>query len=229
MLGVGNLLLSDACVYMQIVRTCARCRFTNDAHYLQIHASIDELDVHVTPYTSPRPVRSFLHMGLHGALLKEITSAGYETPTPIQAQTIPVVLSGYDVIALAKTGSCMYYAVCLTCTVFVLVRCCTGCLTALLCVEILIASPDSVLLRPLCAIMPIPRIRQDAGLPVAADHAHPGAAADAARGRAHRPRASTYPGARRADPQRGKEVCNQGEGSVEVTRKPSIVAGVPIW
>jgi ATP-dependent RNA helicase DeaD len=43
-------------------------------------------------------------MGLPGALLKEITSAGYETPTPIQAQTIPVVLSGSDVIALAKTG-----------------------------------------------------------------------------------------------------------------------------
>jgi superfamily II DNA/RNA helicase len=61
--------------------------------------------VHVTPYTSPRPVRSFLQLGLHSALLAAITSAGYEQPTAIQAQTIPVVLSGSDVIALAKTGA----------------------------------------------------------------------------------------------------------------------------
>jgi superfamily II DNA/RNA helicase len=65
----------------------------------------DELDVHVTPYSTARPVRTFAQLGLDKRLLAEIFAAGYERPTPIQAQTVPIVLSGSDVIALAKTGT----------------------------------------------------------------------------------------------------------------------------
>ena len=34
-----------------------------------------------------------------------INAAGYETPTPIQAQAIPVILEGRDVLGLAQTGT----------------------------------------------------------------------------------------------------------------------------
>lgn len=35
----------------------------------------------------------------------QIYSAGFSTPTPIQAQTWPVALQGRDIVAIAKTGS----------------------------------------------------------------------------------------------------------------------------
>jgi len=48
---------------------------------------------------------SFVKLNLHPSILANITSLGYETPTPIQAQTIPVVIDGRDVLGIAKTGS----------------------------------------------------------------------------------------------------------------------------
>jgi ATP-dependent RNA helicase DeaD len=48
---------------------------------------------------------SFAELGLNTALLKSIKDVGYEEPTPIQIATIPVLLSGKDVIAQAQTGS----------------------------------------------------------------------------------------------------------------------------
>jgi ATP-dependent RNA helicase DDX46/PRP5 len=53
----------------------------------------------------PKPVRSFGQCGLSSSILDAIRRAGYETPTPIQAQAIPCVMSGRDVIGVAKTGS----------------------------------------------------------------------------------------------------------------------------
>lgn len=38
-------------------------------------------------------------------MTKKIIKQGFEKPTPIQAQALPVVLSGRDVIGIAKTGS----------------------------------------------------------------------------------------------------------------------------
>jgi len=48
---------------------------------------------------------SFAKLHLHPSLLANITAQGYETPTPIQAQAIPVVIEGRDVLGIAKTGS----------------------------------------------------------------------------------------------------------------------------
>ena len=42
---------------------------------------------------------------LHANILADIASHNYETPTPIQAQGIPVALSGRDVLGCAETGS----------------------------------------------------------------------------------------------------------------------------
>ncbi len=48
---------------------------------------------------------TFNEFGLHPDLLKTITKSGYTTPTPIQSQSIPAVLSGRDVMGAAQTGT----------------------------------------------------------------------------------------------------------------------------
>ena len=48
---------------------------------------------------------SFSDLGLSEALLKAVRDKGYETPSPIQAQAIPAVISGRDVMAAAQTGT----------------------------------------------------------------------------------------------------------------------------
>src|SRR5579872_2410009 len=48
---------------------------------------------------------SFSDLGLSPEVLKAVTDAGYDTPTPIQAQAIPVALSGRDVLGIAQTGT----------------------------------------------------------------------------------------------------------------------------
>ena len=48
---------------------------------------------------------SFETLHLHPSLLSNITSLGYKTPTPIQAQAIPVIIEGRDLLGIAKTGS----------------------------------------------------------------------------------------------------------------------------
>ena len=48
---------------------------------------------------------SFEELGLLPELLKAVADAGYTEPTPIQAQAIPVVLAGKDVMGGAQTGT----------------------------------------------------------------------------------------------------------------------------
>lgn len=47
----------------------------------------------------------FSELGLSNKLLKAIQRSGYEEATPIQEQTIPMVLAGKDVIGQAQTGT----------------------------------------------------------------------------------------------------------------------------
>ncbi len=47
----------------------------------------------------------FDHLGLDPALLRAVAEMGFETPTPIQEQTIPHVLAGRDVIGGSQTGT----------------------------------------------------------------------------------------------------------------------------
>ena len=51
------------------------------------------------------PLLSFAHFGFGARLRVAIEKQGFTTPTPIQAQAIPIVLAGHDVIGIAKTGS----------------------------------------------------------------------------------------------------------------------------
>lgn len=47
----------------------------------------------------------FQSMDLSPALFRGIQKRGYKIPTPIQRKTIPLILEGRDVVAMAKTGS----------------------------------------------------------------------------------------------------------------------------
>ena len=50
-------------------------------------------------------VDSFAELGLSESLLKTLSEIGYETPSPIQAQCIPALLEGHDLIGMAQTGT----------------------------------------------------------------------------------------------------------------------------
>ena len=47
----------------------------------------------------------FSELGLSEAIVRAVTEHGYTTPTPIQAQAIPAVLNGGDLLAGAQTGT----------------------------------------------------------------------------------------------------------------------------
>ncbi len=51
------------------------------------------------------PIDGFEALGLSPLLLQAVRDAGYTTPTPIQREAIPLVMSGRDVIGLAQTGT----------------------------------------------------------------------------------------------------------------------------
>ncbi len=48
---------------------------------------------------------NFAGLGLSAKVLTAIEAAGYSTPTPIQAQAIPVAVTGRDVLGIAQTGT----------------------------------------------------------------------------------------------------------------------------
>jgi ATP-dependent RNA helicase DeaD len=49
--------------------------------------------------------RSFAELGLRSSVLKGVEALGFQKPTHIQAQLIPAILTGRDVLGQAKTGS----------------------------------------------------------------------------------------------------------------------------
>ncbi|THC87762.1 hypothetical protein EYZ11_012791 [Aspergillus tanneri] len=53
----------------------------------------------------PKPVQKWSQCGLGVQTLDVIDRLGYESPTSIQGQAIPAIMSGRDVIGVAKTGS----------------------------------------------------------------------------------------------------------------------------
>lgn len=71
-----------------------------DRLFLTIFASYN-IDVMPTSTIS----NDFSNLGLNPELLTGLQSLGYQQPTPIQSQAIPIILSGQDIRAKAQTGS----------------------------------------------------------------------------------------------------------------------------
>jgi len=58
-----------------------------------------------TPAAEAAPEITFADLGLAPELLRAVTDEGYTKPTPIQAQAIPLVISGKDIMGGAQTGT----------------------------------------------------------------------------------------------------------------------------
>jgi len=52
----------------------------------------------------PNPMRNWTDYSMQPEILKVIKSLGYDEPTPIQRQAIPIGLQNRDIIGVAETG-----------------------------------------------------------------------------------------------------------------------------
>lgn len=64
-----------------------------------------KLKVKVRGHGAPAPVSSFEQCGLSERIMKVMERQGITTPFPVQAQCLPCIMAGRDVIGVAKTGS----------------------------------------------------------------------------------------------------------------------------
>ncbi|KAM1166510.1 hypothetical protein PS1_026104 [Malus domestica] len=63
------------------------------------------LAIRTSGFDVPRPVKTFEDCGFSSQLMAAIKKQDYQKPTPIQCAALPIVLSGRDIIGIAKTGS----------------------------------------------------------------------------------------------------------------------------
>lgn len=75
----------------------------SEAEVTELRMDLD--GIKVSGKDIPKPVQKWSHCGLTQPMLHVIRELGYEKPTPIQMQALPVIMSGRDVIGVAKTGS----------------------------------------------------------------------------------------------------------------------------
>jgi ATP-dependent RNA helicase RhlE len=59
----------------------------------------------VFAHTKETRLTQFKDLGLNPSILKALTQRGYDSPTPIQAQAIPGVMEGRDLLGIAQTGT----------------------------------------------------------------------------------------------------------------------------
>ncbi|KAK4787616.1 hypothetical protein SAY86_011449 [Trapa natans] len=74
-------------------------------HLTPAQAYCQQHEVTATGDNIPSPFMTFEATGFPPEILREIYSADFTAPTPIQAQTWPIALQGRDIVAIAKTGS----------------------------------------------------------------------------------------------------------------------------
>eukprot|EP00178_Gracilaria_changii_P004040 TRINITY_DN161_c0_g1_i1.p1 TRINITY_DN161_c0_g1~~TRINITY_DN161_c0_g1_i1.p1 ORF type:complete len:575 (+),score=107.19 TRINITY_DN161_c0_g1_i1:2773-4497(+) len=71
----------------------------------QVRAFREAKEITVIGRDVPKPTTTFEEASFPDYVLEQISSCGFESPTPIQAQSWPVALAGRDVIGIAQTGS----------------------------------------------------------------------------------------------------------------------------
>ncbi|PIA39613.1 hypothetical protein AQUCO_02600218v1 [Aquilegia coerulea] len=64
-----------------------------------------QLEVKLHGKDVPKPIKTWTQTGLTSKILDMIKKLGYERPMSIQAQALPIIMSGRDCIGVAKTGS----------------------------------------------------------------------------------------------------------------------------
>ncbi|KAK6140337.1 hypothetical protein DH2020_025932 [Rehmannia glutinosa] len=64
-----------------------------------------QLELKIHGKDVPKPVKTWHQTGLSTKILDAIKKLNYEKPMPIQAQALPIIMSGRDCIGIAKTGS----------------------------------------------------------------------------------------------------------------------------
>lgn len=74
-------------------------------NYMEVVELRKKLGIKVSGADAPRPVSSFAHFGFDEQLLHCIRKSDFSSPTPVQAQGVPIALCGRDTIGIAKTGS----------------------------------------------------------------------------------------------------------------------------
>lgn len=62
-------------------------------------------DIQVKGKGCPKPIKTWAHCGVSKKEMDVLKKLGFEKPTPIQCQAIPAIMSGRDLIGIAKTGS----------------------------------------------------------------------------------------------------------------------------
>lgn len=77
----------------------ARLATPEVAHIRRLH------NIRIRGRGCPAPLSQWAQAGLSGAVLAVLARAGYETPTAIQMQALPCIMSGRDMIGVARTGS----------------------------------------------------------------------------------------------------------------------------
>ncbi|VDP10221.1 unnamed protein product [Heligmosomoides polygyrus] len=72
----------------------------------EVRAYREELEgIEVKGSKCPKPIKTWAQCGVEFKILQQLKRLNYTKPTPIQAQAIPCIMAGRDLIGIAKTGS----------------------------------------------------------------------------------------------------------------------------
>jgi ATP-dependent RNA helicase RhlE len=69
------------------------------------HEGFQALNTHTETTPATNVLADFASLNLVEPLMQAVTESGYTKPTPIQAQSIPALLEGHDLLGLAQTGT----------------------------------------------------------------------------------------------------------------------------
>lgn len=90
--------LSDKC-FEQILGIMSSAESEEDIDVFEARSLIEKVN------RKKKKAGGFQAMGLSLPVFNGITRKGYKVPTPIQRKVIPIILSGRDLVAMARTGS----------------------------------------------------------------------------------------------------------------------------
>ncbi|XP_058102680.1 DEAD-box ATP-dependent RNA helicase 41 [Magnolia sinica] len=93
--------ISDECFYVRDDDTLQQ----NCLTIHQIESLRKKIDIRVKGESVPPPILSFSSCNLPQKLQENLETSGYEIPTPVQMQAIPVALNGKNMLVSAETGS----------------------------------------------------------------------------------------------------------------------------